>query len=104
MNVPFGWSDYLLLGLSGAFVVGALVYVLAGQDDPLPRRIGQAAIIIVLSPLYALLVFSLGVLLWPLFALCVIGMLLSPLSLFTRRGRDNLAYHMRRGRWKDRPR
>lgn len=44
-----------------------------------------------------------GIWLWPVALLIAGGLVIAPFRLLTRRGRRDLAYTMRWGRWKDRP-
>lgn len=47
--------------------------------------------------------FLVGLLIWPLLVIAMMLMLISPLRLLTKGGRDDLAYSLRIGRWRDRP-
>jgi hypothetical protein len=93
---------YLALAFAAFLMLCLLVIAVRGTDgDPVWKRIATIAVIVMLSPLLFVLAFALGLYIWPVLALCVAGMILSPLQLLTRRGRNRFMYTMRWGYWKD---
>jgi len=58
---------------------------------------------VVSAPFIGLGAFLIGLLIWPLLVIALMLMLIWPLRLLTKGGRDDVAYNLRLGRWRDRP-
>ena len=93
---------YLALAFAAFLTLYMLVMAIQGtRNDPMWKRIASILIIIALSPVIFFLGFDIGLYIWPVLALGVAAMILWPLRLLTKKGRNDLMYTMRWGYWKD---